>query len=111
MNMESLPKWDNYYIEADENSEFQSDKINRPPLTGKNRYVPNGLYDEKWGDVYDAYGKSDLTPYYIEALTSDDDNDVNFGVYGLYAATTHQGSVYKSSKMAVPNICSYKKYY
>ena len=46
--MESLPKWDNYYINNDENSKFQSDKIERPPLTGKNRYVPNGLYDEKW---------------------------------------------------------------
>ena len=110
MNIELLPKWDNYYIEADEDTEFQSDEIERPPLTGKNRYVPNGLYDEKWGNVYDAYGKADLTPYYIEALTSDDDNDVNFGVYGLYAATTHQGSVYKSSKMAVPYLADLLKF-
>ena len=65
---------------------------------------------EKWGNVYDAYGKADLTPYYIEALTSDDDNDVNFGVYGLYAATTHQGSVYKSSKMAVPYLADLLKF-
>lgn len=110
MNMESLPKWDNYYINNDENSKFQADKTDRPPLTGKNRYVPNGLYDEKWENVYDAYGKADLTPYYIEALTSDDDNDVNFGVYGLYAATTHQGSVYKSSKMAVPYLADLLKF-
>ena len=50
MNIELLPKWDNYHINNDENSEFQSDKTERPPLTGKNRYVPNGLYD--------AYGKA-----------------------------------------------------
>ena len=110
MNIESYPKWDNYYVEDDNNSEFQSDKMERPPLTGKNRYVPNGLYDEKWGNVYDAYGKADLTPYYVEALTSDDDNDVNFGVYGLYSATTHQGSVYKSSKMAVPYLADLLKF-
>ena len=110
MNIELLPKWDNYYTNNDENSKFQSDKITRPPLTGKNIYVPNGLYDEKWGNVYDAYGKADLTHYYIEALTSDDDNDVNFGVYGLYAATTHQGSVYKSSKMAVPYLADLLKF-
>uniref|UniRef100_UPI003F4B96CE hypothetical protein n=1 Tax=Brachyspira catarrhinii TaxID=2528966 RepID=UPI003F4B96CE len=110
MNIELLPKWDNYHINNDENSEFQSDETDRPPLTGKNRYVPNGLYDEKWGNVYDAYGKASLTPYYIEALTSDDDNDVNFGVYGLYAATTHQGSVYKSSKMAVPYLADLLKF-
>ncbi|MDO6994253.1 hypothetical protein Q5M87_09565 [Brachyspira innocens] len=110
MNIESYPKWDNYYAETDENSEFQLDKTERPPLTGKNRYVSNGLYDEKWGNVYDAYGKANLTPYYIEALTSDDDNDVNFGVYGLYSATTHQGSVYKSSKMAVPYLADLLKF-
>ena len=51
-----------------------------------------------------------MTHYYIEALTSDDDNDVNFGVYGLYAATTHQGSVYKSSKMAVPYLADLVKF-
>ena len=27
MNIETLPKWDNYYINNDENSEFKSDKI------------------------------------------------------------------------------------
>ncbi|WP_295155904.1 hypothetical protein [uncultured Brachyspira sp.] len=109
MNIKSLPKWDNYYINTDKNYKFQADKKERPPLTGKNRYVPQGLYDEKWGNVYDAYGKADLTPYYIEALTSDDDNDVNFGVYGLYSAATHQGSVYKSSKMAVPYLADLLK--
>lgn len=107
MNIETLPKWDNYYFDK---SEFKSDDKERPPLTGKNRYVPEGLYDEKWSNVYDAYGKADLTPYYIEALTSDDENDVNFGVYGLYSAATHQGSVYKSSKMAVPYLADLLKF-
>ena len=51
MNIESYPKWDNYYVEDDNNSEFQSDKMERPPLTGKNRYVPNGLYDEN-GEMF-----------------------------------------------------------
>jgi hypothetical protein len=74
----------------------------RPPLTGKKRYVPKGLYDQPWDQVTDAYGKATLTPFYIEALTSDDEGDVQFGVYGLSSATTHQGSVYKSSQMAIP---------
>lgn len=43
-----------------------------------------------------------MTPYYIEALTSNDEGDVCFGTYGLYSATTHQGSVYKSAFMAIP---------
>ena len=121
MNIDQLPEWDNYSDpsnyeiatdndEADpdndeiytDNDETKSDGIERPPLTGKNRYVPNGLYEQPWDHVGDAYGKATLTPYYIEALTSDDEDDVSFGAYWLYAATTHQGSVYKASRMAIP---------
>ena len=74
-----LPEWDDYSgpVQAAENL----DKIERPPLTGKNRYVPDGLYDEPWDHVNDAYGKATLTPFYIEALSSDDEGDVQFGVY------------------------------
>ena len=81
---------------------MKEDTIERPPLTGRSRLVPEGLYDQPWSKVSDAYGKATLTPYYIEALTSEDEDDVGFGVYGLYSATTHQGSVYKASQMAVP---------
>lgn len=101
MNSPELPEWDNYFDE-DESNHIKSDQVERPPLTGKKRYVPPGLYDEPWDKVGDAYGKATLTPYYIEAITSDDDGDVNYGSYWLYAATTHQGSVYKASKMAIP---------
>jgi hypothetical protein len=100
VDIEGLPAWDDwssYYTE-----EAPHDGVERPPLTGKKRYVPQGLYDQPWDKVKDAYGAATLTPYYIEALTSDDDGDVSYGVYWLYAATTHQGSVYKASKMAVP---------
>lgn len=100
MNVEKLPEWNNYSNETV--GEVKRDKKERPPLTGKKRYIPNGLYDEPWDKVGDAYGKATLTPYYIEGITSDDPDDVNFATYGLYSATTHQGSVYKASKMAVP---------
>ena len=105
MNIEQLPDWDNY--NDPDNGETGSyndelDEIDRPPLTGKNRYVPEGLYEQPWDHVGDAYGKATLTPCYIEALTSDDKGDVRFGTHWLYAATTHQGSVYKASGMAIP---------
>ncbi len=100
MDTNQLPEWDNYADTAAPSAD--PDKVERPPLTGKNRHVPEGLYDQPWDHVGDAYGKATLTPYYIEALTSDDAGDVHFGTYGLYSATTHQGSVYKSSQMAVP---------
>lgn len=96
----SLPPWDNY--SSAKRTSIEQDQVERPPLTGKNRFVPSGLYDENWSRVGDAYGPATLTPFYIEALTSDDQNDVLFGSYGLYAATTHQGSVYPASKRAIP---------
>ncbi|MDR1798468.1 MAG: hypothetical protein LBR19_01070 [Bifidobacteriaceae bacterium] len=114
MAIEGLPAWDDwssYYTEVKAAGDGRGrilallkiqDGVERPPLTGKKRYVPPGLYDQPWDKVKDAYGAATLTPHYIEALTSDDDGDVSFGVYRLYAATTHQGSVFKASKMAVP---------
>ena len=100
MKSDQLPKWDNYWDSVV--TEPETGKTKRPPLTGKNRYVPEGLYDQPWDKVIDAYGKATLTPYYIEALTSDDEGDVRFGIYGLTSATTHQGSVSKPAQMAIP---------
>ena len=97
--IEKLPKWNNYSAAA--TNEAVTDKTEWPLLTGKKCYVPNGLYDQSWDHVTDTYGKATLTPFYIEALTSDDQGDVQFGTYRLYSATTHQGSVYKSSQMAI----------
>lgn len=99
MLSEDLPIWESYAAAPDTT---ESDKRERPPLTGKDRYIPAGLYDLPWSSATDAYGKATLTPYYIEALTSDDEGDVAFGAYGLYSATTHQGSVYKASFLAIP---------
>lgn len=100
MKTENMPKWENYNSTAQ--VEYKKDGKERPPLTGRKRYAPKGLYEQSWDKVQDAYGKATLTPYYIEAITSDAPGDVEFGTYGLYSATTHQGSVYKSSQMAIP---------
>lgn len=82
--------------------EAASDNIQRPPLVGKALRVPEGLYDLDWSKTKDAYGKGTLTPYYIEGLASDNEGDRRFAAYGLYSATTHQGSVYTASKKAIP---------
>ncbi|MFJ5987044.1 hypothetical protein [Lentzea sp. NPDC092896] len=86
--------------EFDDESQDESDG-ERPPLRGRTA-PPAGLHDVDWAALDDAYGTADETPLFIEALTSDDDGDRNFGVYGLYSATTHQGSVYSASEAAVP---------
>lgn len=100
MDLKTLPEWD---INANDLfEEAVEDNIERPPLTGKAYYVPTGLYNQPWAEVHDAYGEASLTPHYIEALASDDDGDRQFAAYGLYAATTHQGSVYEASGMAIP---------
>ena len=98
MDLNTLPKWE-YEIPT---GGAVNDETERPPLTGKAVYVPKGLYEQPWSEVHDAYGAATLTPYYIEALASPDVGDQQFGSYGLYAATTHQGSVYEASKMAIP---------
>ncbi|MDX3658934.1 hypothetical protein PV646_16650 [Streptomyces sp. ID05-26A] len=77
------------------------DDAERPPLRGTTA-PPAGVHDVDWAALEDAYGTADETPWFIEALTSDDDGDRNFGVYGLYSATTHQGSVYSASEAAIP---------
>lgn len=103
MDIEKLPPWPyNDYSDFAEEVEEEDNEIERPPLIGKSFKVPEGLYDQPWDNVMDAYGEAHLTPYYIEALGSDNDGDVQFASYGLYSATTHQGSVYEASKMAIP---------
>ena len=100
MDLNTLPQWD---INEDELFEETSDDgIERPPLVGKASYIPPGLYDQPWSEVHDAYREASLTPYYIEGLASDNQGDQQFATYGLYAATTHQGSVYETSGMAIP---------
>jgi len=86
--------------EFDDESQDESDG-ERPPLRGSTA-PPAGLGDVDWAALDDAYGTADETPLFIEALTSDDDGDRNFGMYGLYSATTHQGSVYSASEAAIP---------
>lgn len=76
------------------------DDVERPPLLGTTA-PPAGLHDVDWAALEDAYGTADETPLFIEALTSDNAGDQNFGVYGLYSATTHQGSVYTASEAAI----------
>jgi hypothetical protein len=79
----------------------EEDDLERPPLRGRTD-PPAGLHDVDWSALEDAYDTADRTPWFIEALTSDDQGDRNFGTYGLYSATTHQGSVYSASGAAVP---------
>ncbi|HEX7309094.1 hypothetical protein [Lentzea sp.] len=81
--------------------EPEDDDVERPPLRGTTA-PPAGLADVDWAALEDAYDTADQTPLFIEALTSDNDGDKNFGVYGLYSATTHQGSVYTASEAAIP---------
>ncbi|MFD9697616.1 hypothetical protein [Lentzea sp. NPDC059081] len=73
----------------------------RPPLRGATA-PPAGMADVDWAALEDAYDTADQTPLFIEALTSDDEGDQMFGAYGLYSATTHQGSVYTASRAAIP---------
>ncbi|MCX2946911.1 hypothetical protein [Lentzea sp. NEAU-D7] len=87
--------------EFDDQDESDGDDTERPPLRGSTT-PPAGLHDVDWASLDDAYGTADETPLFIEALTSDDAGDRNFGVYGLYSATTHQGSVYSASEAAIP---------
>ncbi|GHH39948.1 hypothetical protein [Lentzea cavernae] len=90
-------------FEPPEFDEHQGDEedVERPPLRGSTT-PPAGLHDVDWAALEDAYGTAGETPWFIEALTSDDDGDRDFGVYGLYSATTHQGSVYSASRAAIP---------
>ena len=60
------------------------------------------LWIVSWDRRRDAYGQATLTPYYIEALSSNDPDDQEFGRYWLYAATIHQGSIFPPAKAAVP---------
>ena len=99
MDLSKLPEWK---TEEESYEYIEDDGIERPPLLSKGVYVPAGLYEQPWSQVKDAYGSATLTPYYIEALASPNEGDRMFGSYGLYSATTHQGSVYEASKMAVP---------
>ncbi|WNV87555.1 hypothetical protein [Umezawaea sp. Da 62-37] len=92
-------------LPAFESPEFDDEHLGEsdgepPPLRGSTR-PPAGLHDVDWAALDDAYGTAARTPLFIEALTSDDDADRNFGAYGLYSATTHQGSV-TASGAAIP---------
>jgi hypothetical protein len=89
------------FEETDDGTDDGTDDVERPPLRGRTD-PPAGLHDVDWAPLEDAYGTADQTPWFIEALTSDDPGDQNFGTYGLYAATTHQGSVYSASEAAIP---------
>lgn len=93
----SLPVFEPPVFEVPEDD----DDLERPPLRGRTD-PPAGLHDVDWAPLQDAYGTAGQTPWFIEALTSDDHGDQNFGVYGLYSATTHQGSVYSASGAAIP---------
>ncbi|PRY38932.1 hypothetical protein [Umezawaea tangerina] len=86
-------------LELDDESD--GDDVERPPLRGTTT-PPAGVHDVDWAALEDAYGTAHMTPWFIEALTSDDAGDRDFGVYGLYSATTHQGSVYTASEAAIP---------
>ena len=92
--------WENNLDEMVE--EVDDDNFERPPLVGNIKYKLEGLHDIDWGKTSDAYGDGTLTPYYIEGLASDNEGDRQFSSYGLYSATTHQGSVYTASKEAIP---------
>ena len=97
---DELPAFEPPEFDEDEGEGDEHDG-ERPPLRG-NTTPPAGLYDVDWAALEDAYGTAADTPLFIEALTSDDHGDRNFGVYGLYSATTHQGSVYTASEAAIP---------
>ncbi|GLY50641.1 hypothetical protein [Lentzea sp. NBRC 102530] len=88
-------------FEPPEFEEEQPDEDERPPLRGTTT-PPAGMDEVDWASLEDAYDTADQTPLFIEAITSDDAGDRNFGLYGLYSATTHQGSVYTASEAAIP---------
>ncbi|MFD4673242.1 hypothetical protein ACFWNN_26205 [Lentzea sp. NPDC058450] len=81
--------------------EEEQDGDERPPLRGTTS-PPAGMDEVDWASLEDAYDTAEQTPLFIEALTSDDAGDRGFGLYGLYSATTHQGSVYTASEAAIP---------
>lgn len=88
-------------FEEQDYEEIADDGLDRPPLRGRTS-PPQGLTDVDWASLEDAYGSATETPLYLEAITSDDDGDVAYGAYGLYSATTHQGSVFSASGAAIP---------
>ncbi|WP_394619695.1 hypothetical protein JNUCC0626_11515 [Lentzea sp. JNUCC 0626] len=88
-------------FESPEFDEEQPDDDERPPFRGATT-PPAGMADVDWASLEDAYDTADQTPLFIEAITSDDAGDRGFGLYGLYSATTHQGSVYTASEAAIP---------
>ncbi|MGI5500036.1 hypothetical protein [Lentzea sp. CA-135723] len=81
--------------------EEEPDGDERPPFRGTTS-PPTGMDEVDWATLEDAYDTAEQTPLFIEALTSDDAGDRGFGLYGLYSATTHQGSVYTASEAAIP---------
>ncbi|MDR2294040.1 MAG: hypothetical protein LBE05_02380 [Microbacterium sp.] len=88
-------------FEEQEYDEIEDDGLDRPPLRGRTS-PPHALADIDWASLEDAYGAATETPLYLEAITSDDPGDVAYGAYGLYSATTHQGSVFSASEAAIP---------
>jgi hypothetical protein len=88
-------------FEEQDYEEIEHDGLARPPLRGRTS-PPQGLRDIDWTSLEDAYGAATETPLYLEAITSDDPGDVAYGAHGLYAATTHQGSVFSASEAAIP---------
>jgi hypothetical protein len=75
---------------------------NRPCLAGNPAFELEGLDSVDWGRLSDAYGHALATPAYLRALTTEHPADHAFAEEGLYAATTHQGSVCSAAEAAVP---------
>jgi hypothetical protein len=74
----------------------------RPELTAKPLVALSGLYDVPWGSLSEAYGPAHFVPYFIEALSSPDADDRQWGLEALHASINHQGHPEEASLHAVP---------
>ncbi len=62
----------------------------------------SGLYDVNWGALSDSYGPAHFVPYFVEALSSPDQEDREWGLGALYASINHQGTPEEASPRAIP---------
>ena len=82
-----------------ERNHYARDKFT---LNAKPAVRLEGLYDVPWGTLGEAYGPAHFVPHYIEALSSPDEDDRDWGMEALVASCNHQGHPEEASPHVVP---------
>jgi HEAT repeat protein len=90
-------EWEDFGDDDVDDPYTQSRPERQPP-----RVRLAGLHDVDWASLSHAYGRADGVPGMIDALSSPDPEDREWGLDALDASIHHQGSVYPSSTAAAP---------